>query len=365
MNTIALGQAFENISQRVVVSYLDHLADLQVVLPASAPPGLEQSERDLHAFFEAFYTRLFNDPASFGLPLDEDAYVMSDRHGTNEKAEITKKVKKARDLMELGMGFLMQAGVKGRLRGGELLLDEAVVNDYAGKSKAKKQFLKGLEAVGLAIMPEGEGVVLRSERFPAMMPAFKMLAEACAPQGRTGELNFGRCDFRALNPGYEPEAMDLYRVFNPADFQRVAELHAYLAQLNYKPVYQYYGMSGWEVKYQGSRAKKGTPLVQIEYSERYLNQLRIFIKCAASNRIIPLLADRPLFLQEDFNRRANHCNGDKCNWCANKKSLGPTEWTFKGETRTICWYTNPDIHVVDDTTVDLVKEYVSLHEALG
>ena len=130
-----------------------------MVLPASAPSGLEQSERDLHAFFKALYTQIFNDPASFGLPVDEDAYVIIDRHGTNEKAEVTKKVKKARDLMELGMGFLMQAGMKGRLCGGELLLDETVVNDYAGKSKAKKQFLKGLEAVGLAIVPEGEGVV--------------------------------------------------------------------------------------------------------------------------------------------------------------------------------------------------------------
>ena len=365
MNTIALGQAFENISQRVVVSYLDHLADFRAVLPAGAPSGLEQSERDLHAFFEAFYTQLFNNPALFGLPVDEDAYVIIERHDTGEKAEVTRKVKKARDLMEQCMGFLMQVGAKGTLRGTELLLDAAEVNAFAGKSKAKKQFLKGLEDAGLLIAVDGATAILRSERFPAMMPALKMLAEACAPAGRTGELNFGRCDFRALNPGFEPEAMDLYRVFNPVDFERVSQLHAYLTELNYKPVYQYYGMSGWEVKYQGSRAKKGTPLVQIEYSERYLNQLRIFIKCAASNRILPLLADRPLFLQEDFNRRANHCNGDKCNWCANKKSLGPTEWTFKGETRTICWYTNPDVHVIDDGTVDLVKEYVLLHEALG
>ncbi len=365
MNTIALGHTFENISQRVAVTYLDHLADFQAVVLPGSPEGLEQAEQDLHAFFEALYTRVFHDPALFGLPVDEDAYVIIDRHGTNEKAEITKKVKKARDLMEQGMSFLMQAGVKGTLGGGDLFLDEGVVNDYAGKSKAKKQFLKGLEAVGLEIVLEGAGLVLRSQRFPAMMLAFKLLAEACAPQGRTGELNFGRCDFRALIPGYEPEAMDLFRVFNPVDFQRVAELHAYLAQMNYKPVYQYYGMSGWEVKYQGSRAKKGTPLVQIEYSERYLNQLRIFIKCAASNRIVPLLADQPLFLREDFNRRANICNGDKCNWCANKKSLGPTEWTFKGEPRTICWYTNPDVNVIDDGTVDLVKQYVLLHEALG
>ena len=365
MNTIALGQAFENISQRVVVSYLDHLSDFQAVIPVGAPAGLEQSERDLHAFFEAFYTHIFHSPASFGLPVDEDAYVIIERHGTNEKAEVTRKVKKARDLMEQGMGFLMQAGMKGTLRSAELLLDAAEVNVFTGKSKVKKQFLKGLEEAGLLITVEDVTAIFRSERFPAMIPAFKMLAEACGSAGRLGELNFGRCDFRSLNPGFEPEAMDLYRVFNRVDFERVSQLHAYLTELNYKPVYQYYGMSGWEVKYQGSRAKKGTPLVQIEYSERYLNQLRIFIKCAASNRIVPLLADRPLFLQEDFNRRANHCNGDKCNWCANRKSLGPTEWTFKGETRTICWYTNPDVHVIDDGTVDLVKEYVLLHEALG
>ena len=198
-----------------------------------------------------------------------------------------------------------------------------------------------------------------------MMPAFKMLAEACALQGRTGELNFGRCDFRALNPGYEPEAMDLYRVFNPVDFERVSQLHAYLTELNYKPVYQYYGMSGWEVKYQGSRVKRALRWC------RSNTRSAISTNCASSSSVPLRTGLYRCWPTGRCSCRRISTGGPiiametSATGARTRRAWGRRGGRLRVETRTICWYTNPDVHVVDDGTVDLVKEYVLLHEALG
>jgi hypothetical protein len=138
-----------------------------------------------------------------------------------------------------------------------------------------------------------------------------------------------------------------------------------MTSLNYKPEYQYYGMSGWEVQYQGRKEVKASPLLRIEYSERYLNQLRVGIKCASTNRLAPLFSQQPVFLQEDFFKRAYGCQGEKCNWCASKKNLGPSVLEFNGESRTVCWYSNPDVVDLDDQAVKLIEQYVVMHEQLA
>ncbi len=82
--------------------------------------------------------------------------------------------------------------------------------------------------------------MLASERFPAMLPALQSLARACAENSdaNLGALNFARCDFCALDPGYHPTAMDLYSIFPPADFQLAERLHEFFSSLGYKPVFR-------------------------------------------------------------------------------------------------------------------------------
>jgi hypothetical protein len=162
-----------------------------------------------------------------------------------------------------------------------------------------------------------------------------------------------------------PSALDLYRMFIPEDFERVRELDEFLAQLDYKPVFQIYGAHGWEVQYQGKRKIKTSPLVRIEYSERHRNPLRVNIKCASTNRLIPLIYQQPERLRADFLGRTYECQDDACGWCRNKKSLGPSVYDYDGERRSICWYTNPDFSSFDDSSVALIEEYAIFHEQLA
>jgi hypothetical protein len=75
-----------------------------------------------------------------------------------------------------------------------------------------------------------------------------------------------------------------------------------------------------------------------------------------------MLPNQSQALQDDFSRRAIRC-GD-CHWCDNRKSLGPVDYEYRGEKRTICWYVNSDLSVFTPESADLVKEYALMHEGL-
>ena len=120
-----------------------------------------------------------------------------------------------------------------------------------------------------------------------------------------------------------------------------------------------------EVKYQGRRQVKSSPLYQVEYSERFLNPLRVFIKCASNNRIAALIPHQSKALEDDFFQRAYPCQGTKCDWCKNKKNMGPSQYEYEGEVKTICWYSNPDIPELNAEAVDLIQQYALMHEELA
>jgi hypothetical protein len=375
---IELNGSFENISQRAICSYIRQVAELILVVPEGLTPQQEQameaSERDLHAFFQAFYQRMFDAPAEFGLPTTpDDCITGEEKNGTEKKAEMNRKLEKPRDMIRAGIEFLMLAGQKGRLAedgcisGRSLALDLSEYSGFVQKSKNKKQFFKGFPGAGLEMTESGETLTLTCPRFPAMFLALKTLAEACAqsPDPRLARYNFGRCDFRALDPHFHLSALDLFRVFNLPDYERAARLDAYFSERGYKPIFQIYENFGWEVQYQGKRSAKGSPLLRIEYSERFKIPLRVNIKCASSDRLLPLLPQQPRFLQEDFSRRVFNCGGDSCGWCKSRKNLGPSVYEFDGVQRTICWFSNQDMAELNDDTEQLIHQYAEMHEALG
>jgi hypothetical protein len=358
---------FDSIAQRVAYSYVRSLAAAQQV-------GADASQRDLHAFFKAFYAALYDSPAQFGLPeLEDDCITGAEKERTKKLAELNRKMQRPRDAIDAGLALLMLAGQKGLLAvdpvTGEqmLLLDAGDYLPFLKNAKIKKPFLAGLAGVGLSVSAYGECFALRSARFPAMLPALKALAPACAQaeDPKLGRFNFSRCDFQALDPQFHPTPLDLYRAFPPDDYQRVARLHEYFLRMGYKPVFQIYGNFGWEVQYQGKRQVKSTPFFGVQYSERFQNPLRVQVKCASSNRLVPLLAGQPRALQADFFQRAYTCNGDACGWCKNRKNLGPSEIEFEGVRKTICWYSNPDIADLNDDAVTMIQQYAVMHEGLG
>jgi len=362
-------EKFTFISQRVVSSYLKSLAPLKTLIPNGTPPAdrpeMEASQKDLHGFFEALYQSMMSDPAAFGLSLTpDDGLDDHEENMTQRKQELNLKLKKPRELIAKALEFLMLAGVQGILTPKGLALPEINYTGFVGRSKALKTLLAGMANAGLAIRVEGGNATLSSQRFPKMLPALQQLAQDCvqAEDAKSGRFNFARCDFQALKPGYIAPATEVYRIFPTTDYAYVLELHQFFMERGYKTEGNLYDIYGWDVKYQGDKKIKASPLFQVEYAERFNNPMRLFIKCASTARIVPVLEQQSEALQEDFRQRVIKC-GD-CGWCKNSKILGPTDYAYKGEQFKICWYSFPDVYDPGPETVSLIKEYALMHESL-
>lgn len=354
---------YENISQRAASSYRKLLAEY------SPSGGTDEqtriAQRDLHAFFKTLYENLYQHPQAFGLPVGEDLCVAEGEPNEKDKKQAVKqKLNKPRGMIGQGLDFLMLAGIQGQLENQDLILE-----DFPAAAKASgigPKFLQGLASSGLRIALSGARSVLSSREYPAMMAALKTLALGCAEHEseRMGKFHFARCDFKAGTPAYDPDVLELYRAFGPVDYSHVAQLHAFFSAKGYKTSLEIGRSFAWVVKYQGNRKIKATPLFQVEYEERYADPLRLSIKCASTNRIADLLPNQAQSLQDDFMGRANPCRGDECGWCRNQKTLGPALVEYKGESKLLCWYTNPNIHGIDESKVELIQQYARLHDQL-
>jgi hypothetical protein len=224
-----------------------------------------------------------------------------------------------------------------------------------------------MSAAWLQVVESGGSVRLVNPRFVAMMPALQALAKTCKgiKDAKLGAVHFARCDFRALEPGYQLEALDLYRSLPEKDFSQLRELHDFYIGRSYKAIVAINSLFTWMVQYQGKRQVKATPLFQVEYQERHRDPTVMCIKPASVQRIAPLIPLQSRQLQDDFFARANYCRGIKeCGWCETHPNLGPTSMMRDGKPVEVCWYVNPDI-ARDERTVDLVKEYTEMHEALA
>lgn len=354
---------YASISQRAASSYRKTLAEFHPC--AGMDETTEISQRDLHAFFERFYEDVFVGPLAFGMPSGEDQYIAEDELNEKDKKQaVMQKLKKPREMIIQGLDFLMLAGVCGRLKEWALILDDypATIKDSAIKPK----FLKGLGSSGLMITLSGDQAVLTSPQFPAMLPALKTLALGCAAfkAERIGKFHFARCDFRALDPHYEPDVLELYQLFRLEEFERLSRLHTFFSAKGYKTSLDVGGPFAWTVKYQGNRKIKASPFFQVTFEERYENPLRPQIKCVSTNRLAELLPQQPQALWDDFMGRVYPCQGDKCGWCRNQKALGPSVIEYNGETRTVCWFSNGDIRALDENAVGLIQQYARLHDQL-
>jgi hypothetical protein len=362
---------FENVSQRVVFSYRRQMLAFVPVLPPSLSPSerdeMQNAQKELDAFFRALYQCAYDRPEAFGLPVADDVYV--DRGASTEKKQaVTKAVKKARDKLILAVDYLYHAGRLGVLVDGRLRLGHDEYASFFAKSpRVKRKLVTGLQDVGLTVSEQEDAFLIGNTAYPAMMPALRALAEACwqREDQRLAALLFARCDFRALDAVYRPGVLDMLQTtLPPAEHNRAVELHHALGQLDYTASLQVSGAHNWRIQYQGKRAVKSTAFLEYEYDERARHPLQIKVKCAATNRLVPLLPQQPALLQQDFFRHAHSCAAPKCSWCKTRKSLQPSKLEYGGERRTICWWMQRHFDRLDAQAVDLVQHYAQLHEAL-
>lgn len=356
--------SYDNISQRAVATLAKGLIPIESIELADP---LAASQRDLHGFFTALYAIMYEQPKRFGMPTTPDDALASDKEGKERKQEVTRKLKKAWDIIDITIALLREWGMQGQIDGEGLVMDEAAYRTLLeAKGKAKKIILAGMNEASLVVEAVDGAVALRNTYYPQMMLALKAMAEGCAQDGdeRWGASTFARCDFRALTPDYQLDPLSLLGYFAPEDRARAAELHQYLLDTGHQPLCRAYHPHGWDIQYQGPRKIKGTPLMQIDYSERHKNPMQIQVKCASTNRLVPSFAEQPAAVQADFRSRVNRCGGASCGWCREKKGLNPSVLEYGSEKITICWFAQAHFEELNDKTFEVIQGYVRWHQGL-
>jgi hypothetical protein len=233
-------EIYSSLSQRIADSLARSLSQMgfENIVPEGAA--------ELATFFRKWYGEIAASPKSFGLPVIADMCIDDDASGDKAKqAVVTQRVKKIRECIDCGLELLLVAGTKGRLRDNAILLGSVDWTAYLEKrSRLKKAMFKGLNSVGLTIAEVSEGVIINNDQYPHMIPAMKSLVEGCAQAEHETLVLFhlSRCDFHAKTPNYEPDPADLYRVFPPAEYERLMTLHRYFLSKKYRYTLQVNGI---------------------------------------------------------------------------------------------------------------------------
>ncbi len=349
---------YASLEQRVAAAFYNGLAKTEPT---------DESQKELQHFFRTLYQALYENPEQFGFKLQPDEYLIEgEENEKDHKQEMARKMKKSRTVILAVIQLLMHIGVHGILEDNKLVTQKDDLLAKAFRSRNQKKFFTGMAELGFHLTDDGEQVSFHSEAKPTMLPALQTLAKACAEheEPRTGVFNFIRCDFHALElPNFVPSAEELYTLLLDEDQPRLMAVHAYFMERGYQTEIGIWDMN-WDIRYQGDRKVKSTPLYQVGYEDRYQNPLRVQIKPASTGRLKDLIPTMSAALQADYSNRAYPCRGDDCGWCYSKKALGPSKVSFNGEERVVCWYTNPMVYPFTDESIQLIKEYEQMHAQL-
>ena len=355
---------FRGLAQRVVYSYLRQLPDEPAL---SGPSEMQASQIELHGFFCDYYQRAYDQPETFGLPVTEDLCT-GQGASKEEKRAVATQTKKVRVKMGHGLDFVYLAGQQGKVVDRGLEMGREDYDAFLSKNaRAKRKSLDGLREVGLGVDEEDGVIRVTNTRYPHMMPALQALVKACQARDDKAaqQMLFARCDLRALEPDYWPEALDVLRAVMPSSaYEHAVRLHHMLGEMGYKPNLRFANVFDWKVEYQGSRKIKSTPFFEFEYDDRQKVQLVMRVKCASTNRLVPLLSQQPVSLQQDFYEHAHNCGAPKCDWCKTRKSLGPSVLEWDDSKKTICWWMQRHFRKVNGEAVEMVRHYALFHEAL-
>jgi hypothetical protein len=353
----------DNISQRAVDSYRRALVPFE----ADTADAHTEPRRQLRDFLAALYDVMYEDPARFGMSVAADDYLEHDEQGGDHKNTVLRKLKQPRRRIATTIELLRSFGEHGRLTDDGLLMPLA---DYraliATAPGIYARCIKGLAEAGLTLEDLDTGVVASSARYPQMMAALAELARAqtARQDGKQGHTNLARCDYGSLSEDHQAGVEDVFSYLEPEAREHATRLHEYMLEAGYAAKMAMFGIHECEVDYQGPRKIKTTQLVRIRYDDRYRDPAGVYVMPAATNRLVPHLADAPERLQSDFLGRVHECHPD-CRWCEKKKSLGPAEIGVGGESRSVCWFTQPSFIDIGDGDMELVREYVRWHEALA
>ncbi|MCU0520647.1 MAG: hypothetical protein MUF84_08150 [Anaerolineae bacterium] len=186
-----IGTDFDNVSQRLTYNYIATQPDFR---PVPSDAASETAQRRLYDFIGGIYTALYHDPTLIGMTTEPDetedrpnpdrVYKDEDR----KYLEARKLRRKNEDKIEGLFDNMQRMGELGTVRDGALVVEKEALGL---NKRALTTLVKHLTALGLRCSEDDRTLTLRSDAYPEMWDAWKLLAtlgaaeaEACDARWR-------------------------------------------------------------------------------------------------------------------------------------------------------------------------------------
>lgn len=171
-----IGTDFDNVSQRLVYNYIATQPDFR---PVPSEVASETAQRQFYDFITGIFTALYHDPELIGMTTDPDETEdrpRPDRAYENEShkyLEARKLRRKNEEKIEGLFDSLQRLGELGTVRHGALVVERS---DLGLNKRALEMLVRNLTRLGLQCSVDGQALYLRSDAYPEMWDAWKLLA---------------------------------------------------------------------------------------------------------------------------------------------------------------------------------------------
>ena len=340
-----IGKDFDNIVQRVTYGVLASRPDFA---PCSDGEMPVESQRQMYDFLADIGCGVYSHPELAGItPSPDDAY--GDNQVNNRKPELIKLMRKARKGVIKLYTLLCDIGVHGLVDGDSLRVATSDV-------RIAKRSLETLETFGITNQKHRELIVLQSEKYPLIFPAWRFLSGLCTESESDTIFLFTRGMFNP-QPGH---LIGMLAAFDPASHNLIVDLDSHLRQAGYEVRIQ----EDWE-KWGVTYSKDDERRFSIHYDVRKRNQMHYCL------RLNQFKAFWERYNTLDMNARRMLVEmTNACSDCGNCKkigikSMGPFTAQIDGETRRLCpWYPRSEWRYVDAGLIEGVRTLLDIQEEI-
>ena len=187
-----IGTDFDHVSQRLVYNYIATQPDFRSI---SSDAASKTAQRQFYDFIGGIYTALYHAPTLIGMTTEPDEtedHPNPDRIYKDEaKAylEARKLRRKNEDKIEGLFDSLQRLGELGTVRDGALVVERS---ELGLNKRAYATLVKHLTALGLRCSEDDRTLTLRSDAYPEMWEAWKLLATLGAAEAEAYDAKWRR-----------------------------------------------------------------------------------------------------------------------------------------------------------------------------
>lgn len=297
-----VGKSFDNLAQRIIYAYKCTYPDF---MPVNHSEVSQESQKQMHGFLGDTLCNIYDDPTIINIKIEPDDYYENNALNKS-KPELIVSMKKVEKKLIDFYKLLYGIGESGRIDGDKL---------YVSKEEFKitRNKLAQLGEVGILSESNENDVILYSEKYPDLFPAFQLLCQTHALEKERfpkGLLMFMYCI-------YDLENYKAVNIYGDASQNRecISELEDYFQGKSYISLYKHGGLC-----YEKEHPDKQLGYINISFEWHKKDQMQYDLRVPNFRLLLNHYDEMDDELKGFVFSRTKKCNG--CGYCTQTDKSG-------------------------------------------